>query len=94
MVCKVKQGSIICSCEQRAQSRTRGEQAFPNFKKLVLIYSVTVQASHIQPQDKAILYNIAMIQQKAAQMLFAQAPAKRTLKDLQRGIEQATQAQK
>ncbi|KAI0065995.1 TPR-like protein [Artomyces pyxidatus] len=52
------------------------------------------KALHIQPQDKAILYNIAMIQQKAAEMLFALNPAKRTLKDLQRAIEHAGHAQK
>ncbi|PFH49770.1 hypothetical protein AMATHDRAFT_76029 [Amanita thiersii Skay4041] len=51
-------------------------------------------ALHIQPWDKAILYNIAMIQQKSAEMLFAINPAKRTLKDLTRAIEQAVHAQK
>lgn len=52
------------------------------------------QALHIQPSDKSILYNIAMIQQKAAEMLFSIQPAKRTLKDLQRAIQQAGHAQK
>lgn len=40
------------------------------------------------------MYNIAMIQQKAAQMLFSVPPTKRSLKDMQRAIEQAGQAQK
>ncbi|KII92703.1 hypothetical protein PLICRDRAFT_51061 [Plicaturopsis crispa FD-325 SS-3] len=52
------------------------------------------QALHIQPNDKATVYNIAMIQQKAAEMLFSVKPSKRTLKDMQRAIEQAGHAQK
>jgi hypothetical protein len=52
------------------------------------------QALHIQPNDKAIVYNIAMVQQKAAEMLFAISPAKRSLGDLQRAIDQAAHAQK
>ncbi|KAH6914432.1 pol II transcription elongation factor [Coprinopsis sp. MPI-PUGE-AT-0042] len=51
-------------------------------------------ALHIQPGDKVALYNIAMIQQKAAEMLFSIPAQKRTLKDLQRVIEQAKHAQK
>lgn len=35
-----------------------------------------------------------MIQQKSAEMLFAINPAKRTLKDLQKVIDQAAHAQK
>ncbi|KAF9269021.1 RNA polymerase II-associated protein [Marasmius fiardii PR-910] len=52
------------------------------------------KALHFQPNDKAILYNIAMIQQKSAEMLFLLKPEKRKLDDLQRVIEQATHAQK
>jgi RNA polymerase-associated protein CTR9 len=40
------------------------------------------------------VYNIAMIQQKSAEMLFGLPTTKRTLKDLKRSIEQATNAQK
>ncbi|KAF6763213.1 RNA polymerase II-associated protein [Ephemerocybe angulata] len=54
----------------------------------------TEQAYHLHPSDKIPLYNTAMIQQKAAEMLFSLPPAKRTLKDLQRVIDQATHAQK
>ena len=53
-----------------------------------------LQAYHLNPQDKAVLYNIAMIQQKAAEMLMAIAPSKRSLKELELGIQQATNAQK
>ena len=49
---------------------------------------------HIQPSDRAILYNIAMIQQKAAEMLFALEPAKRTLDELRIALKQAQQAAK
>ena len=53
-----------------------------------------VQALHIQPVDKAVIYNIAMIQQKSAELLFSLPPAKRTLADLERGIARAVHAQK
>jgi RNA polymerase-associated protein CTR9 len=53
-----------------------------------------VQALHIQPADKAIVYNIAMIQQKSAELLFSLQPTKRTLADLERGIARAVHAQK
>jgi RNA polymerase-associated protein CTR9 len=52
------------------------------------------QALHIQPNDKAIVYNIAMIQQKSAEMLFAITPSKRSLQDLERVIAQAAHAQR
>jgi RNA polymerase-associated protein CTR9 len=52
------------------------------------------EALHVQPSDKAILYNIAMIQQKAAELLFGLSPAKRTLKDLEETISQANHAQR
>ena len=52
------------------------------------------QALHINPNDKAVVYNIAMIQQKSAEMLFALQPSKRSLKDLQHVIDQAMHAQK
>ncbi|TFK25227.1 RNA polymerase II-associated protein [Coprinopsis marcescibilis] len=51
-------------------------------------------ALHIQPADKVALYNIAMIQQKAAEMMFSIPSQKRTLKDLQRVIDQAANANK
>ncbi|KAI0786580.1 RNA polymerase II-associated protein [Abortiporus biennis] len=51
-------------------------------------------ALHLHPHEKAIMYNIAMIEQKAAEMLLTIAPAKRSLKDLEKAIEQAAHAQK
>jgi RNA polymerase-associated protein CTR9 len=52
------------------------------------------QALHLLPNDKAVLYNIAMIEQKAGEMMFALKPEKRTLVDLQWAIDHATHAQK
>ncbi|KAJ6498745.1 RNA polymerase II-associated protein [Mycena sanguinolenta] len=51
-------------------------------------------ALHIQPNDKAVVYNIAMIQQKSAEMLFGLPTTKRTLTDLKRSIDLAQNAQK
>jgi RNA polymerase-associated protein CTR9 len=58
------------------------------------MYANPKQAMHIQPSDRAILYNIAMIQQKAAEMLLALEPSKRTLDELKAALEQAQQAAK
>jgi len=59
-----------------------------------LLFSFFSQALHIQPADKAVVYNIAMIQQKSAELLFSLPSAKRTLADLERGIARAVHAQK
>lgn len=48
---------------------------------------------HMTPGDKAIVYNIAMIEQKAAEMLFGLEPSRRTLTELTRAIAQAEHAQ-
>ena len=49
---------------------------------------------HIQPSDRATLYNIAMILQKGAELLFGLEPSKRTLEELQTALAQAQQAAK
>ncbi|KAF8637305.1 hypothetical protein AX16_010835 [Volvariella volvacea WC 439] len=51
------------------------------------------QALHLHPNDKAVVYNIAMIEQKTMELMFGIKPIKRTLKDLQRAIEQGNHAQ-
>ncbi|WVN89020.1 uncharacterized protein L203_104236 [Cryptococcus depauperatus CBS 7841] len=63
-----------------------------NFSAMAKALHYCQVAMHIQPSDRAILYNIAMIQQKAAEMLFSLEPSKRTLEELQQGLEQAKQA--
>ncbi|CCL99651.1 uncharacterized protein FIBRA_01671 [Fibroporia radiculosa] len=65
-----------------------------SFSAMCTALQYAQKAYHLHPFDKATLYNIAMIQQKAAEMLSSVPPAKRSLKDLQRAIEQASNAQK
>ena len=52
------------------------------------------QALHLHPNDKAVLYNIAMIEQKSAELLFSVHVSKRSLRDLEKVIAQANHAQK
>ena len=52
------------------------------------------KAYHLQPSDLAVMYNVAMIQQKSVEMLFALPPPKRSSSDLQRVIDQAQNAQR
>ena len=47
---------------------------------------------HLQPSDRAILYNIAMILQKGAELLLGLDPSKRTLNELHAAVTQAEQA--
>jgi len=47
---------------------------------------------HLQPSDRAILYNIAMILQKGAELLLGMESSKRTLEELKTAVEQAQQA--
>ncbi|KAH9961533.1 RNA polymerase II-associated protein [Russula dissimulans] len=65
-----------------------------SFTSMTIALQFTQKALHLQPADKAVVYNIAMIQQKSAELLFSLAPAKRTLADLERGIARAVHAQK
>jgi RNA polymerase-associated protein CTR9 len=51
------------------------------------------QSQKLQPADKSITYNIAVLEQKAAEMLFVVPPAKRNLGELEQAIEQAGHAQ-
>ena len=60
----------------------------------ILPLTIGPQALHLNPHDKAILYNIAMIMQKAAEMMFSLPPGKRQIKDLQQAIDQGSRAQK
>ncbi|TCD66299.1 hypothetical protein EIP91_001545 [Steccherinum ochraceum] len=53
-----------------------------------------VPAFHLHPHDKAITYNIAMIEQKAAELLITVPAAKRTVKEMQKAIDQAQHAQR
>jgi hypothetical protein len=92
MVFQVYQGSIFLSNEDCFEICTVRECHTSLI--LLLINIIFFQALHIHPNDKAILYNIAMIQQKSAELLFSVSVTKRTLKDLEKVIAQATHAQK
>ncbi|KAF8160649.1 RNA polymerase II-associated protein [Crassisporium funariophilum] len=81
---------LLCLCRSWYAKAIK-DQSFSAMKN-ALKYAQA--ALHIHPNDKAVVYNIAMIQQKSAELLFSVNVAKRTLKDLQRAIDQATHAQK
>lgn len=93
MVCKSHERPIIPSHEERTKICSGGKLRL-YFRLLFLTLVPPPQAFHIYPNDKAVLYNIAMIQQKSAELLFSINVAKRTLKDLQKVIDSATHAQK
>lgn len=48
-----------------------------------------MKAAHLKPHDMAILHNIAMIQQKTAEVILALDPSKRSLQEVEQVIEQA-----
>jgi len=59
-----------------------------------IFLSSAIQVLHLQPVDKAVVYNIAMIQQKSAELLVLLQLGKCTLADLERGIARAMHTQK
>ncbi|KAF5346312.1 hypothetical protein D9758_011483 [Tetrapyrgos nigripes] len=79
--------TLLCLCRSW-YAKAMKDQSY------IAIRTALRYALHLQPNDKAVLYNIAMIQQKSAEMLFALPVDKRNLKDLQHVIEQAGHAQK
>ncbi|KAG5647061.1 hypothetical protein DXG03_001431 [Asterophora parasitica] len=81
---------LLCLCRSWYTKATKDQSYVAMNQALKYVQ----MAYHVQPNDKAIIYNIAMIQQKSAEMLFAISPAKRSLRDLQRVIEQAAHAQR
>ncbi|EGO00400.1 hypothetical protein SERLA73DRAFT_122419 [Serpula lacrymans var. lacrymans S7.3] len=81
---------LLCLCRSW-YAKANKDQSFTSMNKALKFAEM---ALHIQPNDKAIVYNIAMIQQKAAELLFGITPAKRSLKDLERAIAQAGHAQR
>ncbi|KAF8198079.1 RNA polymerase II-associated protein [Pholiota molesta] len=81
---------LLCLCRSW-YAKAMKDQSFVAIKN-ALKYAQA--ALHIHPSDKAILYNIAMIQQKSAELVFSIKVAKRTLKDLQKVIDSASHAQK
>ncbi|THH04202.1 hypothetical protein EW145_g5695 [Phellinidium pouzarii] len=82
--------ALHCLC-RAWYAKANKDQSFTALSK-ALIYAQ--RALHIAPHEKSNVYNLAMIEQKAAEMLFATAPAKRTLTDLKHAVEQGAHAQK
>ncbi|OSX65808.1 hypothetical protein POSPLADRAFT_1064500 [Postia placenta MAD-698-R-SB12] len=82
--------TLLCLCRSWYAKANKDQ----SFSAMNTALQYAQKAFHLHPYDKAIIYNIAMIQQKAAEMLLSIAPAKRSLKELQRAIEQASHAQK
>ncbi|EKD03885.1 Pol II transcription elongation factor [Trichosporon asahii var. asahii CBS 8904] len=54
--------------------------------------SYATQALHIQPSDRAILYNIGLILQNAATIMLDLEPSKRTLEELTHTLKRAEEA--
>ncbi|KAJ6465111.1 RNA polymerase II-associated protein [Mycena vitilis] len=81
---------LLCLCRSW-YAKAAKDQSFPAMSTALRYAQL---ALHIQPNDKAVIYNIAMIQQKSAEMLFGLPTKRRTLKDLQRSIGLALNAQK
>lgn len=88
-----KQGTVVRIDDNRTTIHTKSMTTCHLCQEVAADF-LHAQALHIQPVDKAVVYNIAMIQQKSAELLFSLTPAKRTLADLERGIARAVHAQK
>lgn len=69
-------------------------ERIPWIKRSVWLADNDGQALHITPHDKAVLYNIAMMMQKAAEMMFSIPLAKRQIGDLESAIDQGAKAQR
>jgi RNA polymerase-associated protein CTR9 len=62
------------------------EMSFPAMTKAL---GHCMKAAHLKPHDKAILHNVAMIQQKSAEIVLGLEPSKRSLQEVEQVIEQA-----
>lgn len=63
-----------------------------NFSAMGQALHYAQRAMHLQPSDRAILYNIAMIQQKAAEIMLGLDPSRRLLDELQLALKRAGEA--
>lgn len=63
-----------------------------NFSAMGQALNYAQKAMHIQPSDRAILYNIAMIQQKAAEIMLSLDPSRRMLDELHVALKHAQEA--
>ena len=65
-----------------------------SFVALTKALGFAQQSLHLSPHEIVHVYNLAMIEQKAAEMLLGTPSAKRTLKNLRRAIQHGAHAQK
>ena len=70
-------------------SQATKHQSFAGLQKAL---SFAQKAAHIAPQQKSNIYNIAMIGQKATEILISTPPGKRSLPDLKRAVEHGIHA--
>ncbi|QRW15871.1 RNA polymerase II-associated protein [Rhizoctonia solani] len=83
--------STLIHLTRTLYAKANRDQSFATMRQAL---SYAQRASHLAPTDKSIVYNIAMIEQKAAEMLFALPPDKRTLVDLESAVQHAGHSQK
>ncbi|KAF8709624.1 Tetratricopeptide repeat, partial [Rhizoctonia solani] len=83
--------STLIHLTRTLYAKANRDQSFATMRQAL---SYAQRASHLAPTDKSIVYNIAMIEQKAAEMLFALPPDKRTLIDLESAVQHAGHSQK
>ncbi|KAH7343980.1 hypothetical protein B0J17DRAFT_644869 [Rhizoctonia solani] len=83
--------STLIHLTRTLYAKANRDQSFATMRQAL---SYAQRASHLAPNDKSILYNIAMIEQKAAEMLFSLPASKRTLAELESAVQHAGHAQK
>ncbi|CEL59368.1 Tetratricopeptide repeat protein 1 OS=Schizosaccharomyces pombe (strain 972 / ATCC 24843) GN=tpr1 PE=1 SV=1 [Rhizoctonia solani AG-1 IB] len=83
--------STLIHLTRTLYAKANRDQSFATMRQAL---SYAQRASHLAPTDKSIVYNIAMIEQKAAEMMFALPADKRTLLDLESAVQHAEHAQK
>lgn len=61
-----------------------------NYPAMGKALAYCMRAAHVKPQDKTILFNLAMIQQKSAEIVLTVLdPSKRSLQEVEQVIQQA-----
>lgn len=81
---------LMCLCRSHYAKATKDQ----SYVEMNLALKCAQKALHLAPHDKAVLYNIAMMMQKAAEMMFGIPLAKRQIADLESAVEQGTRAQR
>ncbi|KIM30492.1 hypothetical protein M408DRAFT_15487 [Serendipita vermifera MAFF 305830] len=86
------ENASVLMCLSRAwYAKASRDQSFASMRTAL---HFAQQAQKIVPGDKSIRYNIAVIGQRAAELVFSLNTAKRTLEELQQAQEYATNAQR